>query len=147
MGSHTLNLSKATRDILFSLEELSGGKLTRRDDLGTLVELATVNQRRDTLDELCFIAKFIHKTHGIMQRIGINGDGYDKLASEFADAIKRASSFIKTLVAYAPGSIQDHFISSYIKLTHSSLDNLLDLCHDLSWYKNWMIDHASREKR
>jgi hypothetical protein len=142
-----MDLSKSTRDFLSSLEEFSGGKFTRRDDLGTLIELATLHHRSNTLDGLGFIAKFIHKTHGIMQRVGAKREGYDKLGSEITDAIKRASSYIETLVADAPEPIRDHFISSYTQLNHASLENLLDLCHDLSWYKNWMIDHASREKR
>jgi hypothetical protein len=142
-----MNLGKPTLDFLSSLEEFSGGKLAHRDDLGTLIELATVHQRSDTLDELSFIAKFIHKTHGIMQRIGAQGEGYDKLSREFLEAIGKASSYMETLLVAAPESTRNHFSTSYMKPTLSSLDNLVNLCRDLSWYKNWMLDHASRQKR
>jgi hypothetical protein len=31
-------------------------------------------------------------------------------------------------------------------MTQEGLENLLSLCHDLGWYKNWLID-TNRERK
>jgi hypothetical protein len=143
--TNTVDLTKATTDLLASLDAFSGGKLTRRDDLGALLELVALHEQRDVLDELSFLAKFISKTHGIMIRIGIQGEGYDKLSREFTAAITKTTSLLDSILVNAHAGDRQYFASSYMALTPASLQELLALCYDLSWYKNWMIDHPQSE--
>jgi hypothetical protein len=140
-----VDFSKATADLLASLDVFSGRKLTRRDDLGTLLELAALHKQRDVLDELSFLAKFISKTHRIMLRIGVQGEGYDKLSRELTNAITKATSLLDSILSNAHARDRQHFASNYMALTPASLQDLLALCYDLSWYKNWMIDHPRSE--
>jgi hypothetical protein len=142
----TVQLSRPTADLLASLDAFSGHKLKRRDDLGTLIELASINERDDLLKELSFFAKVISKTHGIMQRIGVLGEGYDRISQEFAEAIRKSTSLMSFILAGAPEAERQRFASSYLALTPTSLQDFLLLCYDLSWYKNWMIDHPHPEK-
>lgn len=141
-----VKLNRLTLDLLASLDVFSGHKLTRSDDLGMLVELATVYSLQPTLSELSFLAKFICKTHGLIGRIGVHGNGYDKLAREFSEALKKAITLITVLLAEAPQDTRQRFESLYMSLTSGSLDSLLALCYDLSWYKNWLIDHSGRDR-
>jgi hypothetical protein len=90
---------------------------------------------------LSFLAKFIFKTYTIVERIGNHGDGYDNLSRELGEAIQRSFVLITTLLADGPLEIKEHFESNYMELTKTSLANLIALFHDLSWYKNRMIDH------
>jgi len=138
--------SKPTVDLLASLDAFSGRKLTRRDDLGTLIELAALRNRHDLLGELSFLAKFISKTHGIMQRIGVQGEGYERLSREFIGAIEKSTGLMNSILADAPAEERQYFSSRYLALTPASLQDLLALCYDLSWYKNWMNDHPERGK-
>lgn len=133
--------SKPTVNLLASLDAFSDHKLTRRDDLGALIELAALHNRQELLNELSFLAKFISKTHGIMQRIGMQGEGYDKLSREFTAAIKKSTSLMVSVLSDAQAIERQRFASRYLALTPASLQDLLALCYDLSWYKNWMIDH------
>jgi hypothetical protein len=141
-----VQLSKATVDLLASLDAFSCQKLTRRDDLGALLELAAIHNRHDLLNELSFLAKFISKTHGIMHRIGVHGEGYDKLFGEFTAAIKKSTALVNSILANAPAEERQRFTSSYLALTPAALQDLLALCYDLSWYKNWVIDHPQPGK-
>jgi hypothetical protein len=142
-----LQLGKHTVDLLASLDVFSGYKLTRHNDLGLLVELASRHSLTALLDELSFQAKFVTKTHGIMQRIGMQDDGYDKLSREFTTSIEKSTSLIKTLLPNAPVEDRQQFTSTYLTMTQESLQHLLALCYDLSWYKNWRMDQRRRRGR
>ena len=133
-------LSPATASLLSALDAMSGNKLTRRDDLGTLLELGASSHMRPVLEELSFYAKFLQRTHGIMKRIGKDGNGYDKLSEEFGTSLGKANRLIGTLLDGAPPDVRAQFSSTYLAMTQGGLANLLALFYDLSWYKNRLID-------
>ncbi len=137
-----MDLSSTTASLLATLDKLSHNTLGRRTDLGVLIELATLERQQDTLDELSFTAKFLHRSLGIMRRIGKDGNGYDKLESEFKGNLQKASTLVGTLIRNAPEETRQHFTSTYLGLTPGALENFMMLLHDLSWYKNWLIDRS-----
>lgn len=139
-----MRLSPETSSLLFRLRSFSGNRLTREQDLGTLLELGSASDRTAILEDLSFLAKFLSRTHGIMQRIGAKGDGYDALAREFQDSLQRASGLIRQLLEGAPAEVRQEMTATYLGLSHECLANLLALLYDLSWYKNWLIDHQHR---
>ncbi|HCV42317.1 MAG TPA: hypothetical protein DGH68_02450 [Bacteroidetes bacterium] len=137
-----MQLSEQTIHLLASLDVFSGRKLTRHNDLGILIELSGLHNRRAVFDELVFLAKFASKTYGIMQRSGTHGEGYDNLSREFTGAIEKSISLIDTLLIDSPIEDRQHFTSTYLTMTPESLQRLLALCYDLSWYKNWTMDRS-----
>jgi hypothetical protein len=141
-----MELSTATASLLSELDTFSGRSITRRADLGILLEFGRVQPKRDILDELGFYSKFLHRTYGIMTRIGRNGEGYDRLANEFSEAVAKTRTLVNSLVAGSPGDVRDRFTTTYCAMTQEGLENLLSLCHDLGWYKNWLID-TKRERK
>jgi hypothetical protein len=136
-----MQLSVSTSTLLDALVSFSGGKLTRRDDLGALIELSARQDRIAVLEDLCFLAKFLSKTYGIINRIDQNGDAFDRLSREFSYNLQKASSLVQTLVSDAPKEVQERFARTYLSLEAGTLRDFLALCYDLSWYKNWLIDH------
>jgi hypothetical protein len=136
-----MNLRAQTIALLKSINNLSGNKLTRTQDLGLLIELAELGQRIPILEELSFDAKFASRTFGIMQRIGPDGEGYDRLSAEFTQSLKNVQNCLARLLEGAPEHVRREFLSTYLSMTHESLQHLLALCYDLSCYKNWLIDH------
>ena len=141
-----MELSTVTASLLSELDAFSGGTITRRSDLGILLESGKVPPERYILDELGFFSKFLHRTYGIMTRIGRKGEGYDRLANEFSDAVTKTRALVTSLVAGSPEDVRERFTATYLAMTHDGLENLLVLCHDLSWYKNWLID-TKRERK
>jgi hypothetical protein len=135
-----MHISEATADLVRSVDTLSQGRLTRRDDLGTLIELAARGNMNPVLDDLSFIAKFVSKTSGIMARIGKEGRGYETLERELGANLQKVVDLLVTLLADAPDDIREAFSGAYCSKTPAALNNLLSLCYDLRWYKNWLID-------
>lgn len=133
-------LSQETATLLASLDELSKHTLVRRADLGTLIEVAASANKRDTLEKLSFVAKFLVRTYGIMKRIGPQGNGYDTLRGEFSTNLATSRPLMEDLLAGAPEDVRKRMTNDYLSLTPASIDNLLLLFRDLSWYKNWLID-------
>ena len=141
-----MELSRATSDLLQELETLSGGAISRRADLGILLECGRDQPGRSKLDELSFFAKFLHRTHGIMARIGRDGEGYDRLLKEFTDAAARAKVLLAELLARVPDDDRGRLTATYLAMTPGAFDNLLSLSKDLSWYKNLLIDTRTGRK-
>ncbi len=139
-----MRLTPETSSLLARLRSFSGNRLTREQDLGILLELGSAPDRAAVLDELCFLSKFLSRTHGIMQRIGTGGQGYDSLAREFHESLRRVTGLIRQLLEGAPAQVREEFEATYLGLTHQCLADLLALLYDLSWYKNWLIDHQRR---
>ena len=135
-----MTLSSTTTALLHTLDAVSRGQLKRRDDLGILLDLGTHPDRTLALDDLAFRAKFLTRTFGIMQRIGREGNGYDRLESESAVNMDVVRGHVSTLLSGAPDDIRDRFAASYLAMTPEALGNLLALLGDLAWYKNWLLD-------
>lgn len=135
--------SSATEEFLHRLSAFSGNTLSRPDDLALLIDIAATHDKAATLDELSFLAKFLHKTYGIMKRIGREAQGYDRLSTEFAASMERARELLEGLLSLAPPERRQEADRQYLAMTPESLQNLLSLFHDLGWLKNWQIDHPS----
>ncbi len=127
-------------DVLKTLDSLSQGRLARRNDLGALIELAAQADRKAVLEELSFFAKFVSKAAGIMTRIGTAGQGYESLKREVALNLEKVVALIHSLLEGAPPEVRDAFAGRYLAGTPDAAEDLLGLCQDLGWYKNWLID-------
>lgn len=136
--------SKTTVQLLAQLDALSGGKLLRKDDLGILLDATSVNNLVPILDDLAFNAKFISQTSRIMQRIGKDGEGYDKLTKEFTGSVTKARQLLERIVQSLATPERVHIAGTYLAMSPESMRSLLELCQDLAWYKNWLIDGRDR---
>jgi hypothetical protein len=136
-----MSLSPPVVTLLAAVDALSGSKLTRRDDLGVVLEAAYRSNREEDLDELSFQAKFTVRAFGIMRRIGSGAEGYDRLSTEFESSLAKAKTLLGSLAGEAEAAAQAHFRDRYLSPSIASLEELIALFRDLSWYKNWKIDH------
>lgn len=135
--------SPSTASLLALLDQMSGGKLRRQEDLGALIELGKRHRLDDTLADLSFHAKFVSNTYRIMKRIGPGAEGFDKLSLEFNSGIEQVSALIRTLITEADPASRERLHGEYLSLTPDALENLLALCYDLSWYKNWLLEQKT----
>jgi hypothetical protein len=133
--------STSTSNLLSALERLSRNRLTRREDLGILLDLAREQEADQELEELSFQAKFAARAFGIMKRIGSEGEGYPRLSAEFTSSLEKVRMLTSAMLERAEPEVRSRMSSIYLAMTPVSLDHLLALLHDLSWYKNWRIDH------
>jgi len=136
-----MELSSPVAVHLAALDLLSHNRLACRPDLALLLELAYRAQQEKDLEELSYLGKFCARTFGIMRRIGRNGEGYDRLSAELSANLEKVRSLLRSLLSTKPGNPAEEFAVRYLALTPESVQNLLALMHDLSWHKNWSIDH------
>lgn len=136
----SMHFSDETNTLLQAIESTAGKRLSRRNDLAVLIECAHRAENFDKLDELSFLAKFSHRTFAIMQRIGHDAEGYDKLAKEFGDSVEKSKSLIGELMEAADVETRKDFESAFFALSPDVFRDLLDLFYTLSWYKNYLID-------
>jgi hypothetical protein len=136
-------VSQETSSLIVSLQGFSRKELRHADDLGALIEISKLRNQAQVLEDLCFLSKFLVSTRNVMERIGREGEGYDKRSFQFAENLEKASTFIRLLIKEAPEDLKRHFTSTYFGMTSDGLSSLMELLSDLRWLKNWNIDHAS----
>ena len=136
-------VSQDTATLIASLQEYSGQKLRHADDLAILIELSRTRNQQQVLEDLSFLSKFLVNARAVMERVGAGGEGFDKLSFQFAENVEKASTFVRLLVKEAPEETKRHFTSTYFSMTSAAVNSLMELFYDISWLKNWNIDHSS----
>ena len=135
-----MGLKTETSKFLRELEQYSDRTLNYPEEVGSLIEAARDHGKTGVLDEAIFLAKFITKSAGVMKRIGADGEGYGKLASEFHSNIQKVTALLKTVFELAPEDLRRQRISFFFSLTQESLEHLMLLLVDLTIVKNWVLD-------
>ncbi len=136
-------LRQSTKSLLSTINDASGKTLKRSLDLGTLLQIAEEHSTQGLLDDLAFSSKFIIKSFELMQRIGRDGNGYEKLSAEFTAQVTGSQAVLKQLLASSDTVTQSHFSSNYLEMNTLTMQNLMQLYHDLGWYKNYKIDQRT----
>ncbi len=138
-------LSAQTKELLSKIQTTSGNTLQRAMDLGALLEISLQHNKKTILDDLAFHSKFLVKTFELMKRIGKEGDGYEKLYKEFSASLEKSRQMILQILENAPNDVKTLFSSQYLSLSTISMEQLMQLIHDISWYKNYLIDMRSAQ--
>jgi hypothetical protein len=115
-------------------------KLAYPLEVGFLLEQANEQGLDQLFRDAIFQAKFALKTKEIMGRIGHDGEGYDKLSTEFQNSIEKTSTLLKTIVKESPEETKQHFLKEFLSMDQVSFGKFMGLLEDLSWVKNWEVD-------
>jgi hypothetical protein len=137
-------ISTDTNAYIAAVREFSRNQLKHPEDCALLAEAAMLSSMDAELGELCFTAKFLHKTFTIMSRIGPHGDGYEQLSAEFESNIAKASDLMQRLAAALPEEDRVRFMRSYLSLSGAAFGSMMELVHDLNWMKNYSLDQKAR---
>jgi len=125
---------------LDDLAQFASRELPYRDDVGFLLARAKQLGDVQSFEDLIFVAKFVSKSIEVMRRIGPDADGYQKLATEFSEAAKRARILAQALVGQGDADENRRFDSEYFGNDQASFGRFLGLLGDLGWVKNWRVD-------
>jgi len=139
-----MRIHEATTTYIEAVQRYSGGQLIHAGDCALLVEASEQHGLKDALADLSFTAKFLHKTFGVMNRIGAAGEGYDRLSEEFESNTVKAQSLLTSIADTMDADDRSRFTETYLALTGASFQSLLELVHDLSWVKNYTIDMKAK---
>ena len=137
-------ISENTDKFIDAVQQYSGNQLTHAADCALLVEAARVHSMDDAFADLCFTSKFMHKTFGVMKRIGLQGEGYDKLSEEFESNNVKARALMEAIAGKMPADDRIRFTETYLAMSGPSMQAMMDLVRDLSWLKNYSIDTRAK---
>jgi hypothetical protein len=133
-------LRTETQKLLREIEQHSDRTLNFRDEVGLLIEVADQKGKMGAFNDAIFLAKFITKSMGVMKRIGVDGEGYDKLSAEFQSNIQKVSALLREILEVAPKEARRSMAPFFLSLTQESLEHLVLLLTDLAIVKNWVLD-------
>lgn len=135
-----MRISDDTHTFIDAVQQYSGNRLKHAADCALLVEAAEVHAMHTALADLTFTSKFLHKTFGVMIRVGAQGEGYEKLSEEFASNTAKAQELMKSIAGAMPADDKARFTETYLSMSGPSFQAMMELVHDLSWLKNYSID-------
>lgn len=133
-------LHAETDQFIRDLERFSNRKLSYPVDVGHFLEAARQSQKTSVFEEAIFLSKFVTRSLAVMQRIGTDGEGYDKLSSEFQVNLQKTASLLKILWEGTPDEVKRNQENLFFSLTEDSLDRFVKLVADLALVKNWVLD-------
>jgi hypothetical protein len=108
--------------------------------VGELLQIVLQTGLTNEFEDLIFQAKFLVQTQDVLNRVGSETEGSDKLSSEFQSGLKRASELLKVLVGRASADVVQMYANVFFAMDTESLSRLMKLYSDLRWIKNWQID-------
>lgn len=135
-----MNIRPATTQFVKELEIASNRKLNYPQEIAQLIDVAHESGTMGVLEDTVFHAKFLTKSFGVMKRIGMDGEGYDKLSVEFQTGMEKVTTLLKTIIKESPPEIKENFVGRFFSLNHDNLAHLMKLLADLTMIKNWMLD-------
>lgn len=136
----TMSAQSDTQRFVEELQTYSHRRLNFPENLAEILDLAGAQRMEEVFRDVIFHAKFAMKTKEIMARIGREGEGYNKLSSEFQNSIEKTSALLKTIVKESPEGIKQHIVGNFFTMDQESFGKFLRFLEDLSWVKNWEVD-------
>lgn len=133
-------LPEGINRFLEELVQFASRELPYRNDVGFLLARAKQLGDMQSFEDLIFVSKFVSKSIEVMRRIGPNGDGYQKLATEFNENAERARTLARALLDQGDDLEKRRFDDEYFGNDQESFARFLGLLGDLGWVKNWRVD-------
>ena len=126
--------------LIAEIELLRGKRFSHKDVIENIVKISCDNETIGIFNRLIFLAKFLHNTHRMMNRIGKEGEGYKKLLSEFIGNANEAIGILKKIADVTSEEFRNELQLFMNIQTKTDLENFLKLMEDLSWLKNFELD-------
>lgn len=137
-------MQKPASQLVSELEDFSGGKLKRKDDLERIIEISQKNKKTALLDDIAFTAKFVQGLFSIIQRgeSVIDEVILERYIKEYSENLEKIKNKLKEIIGEGNSFFRGIFEEKYFSLTQGSLSNLNELCYDLSWYKTYLNEKS-----
>ncbi|MBM4160925.1 MAG: hypothetical protein FJ217_07490 [Ignavibacteria bacterium] len=129
-----------TSRFISELEQHANRKLNHPYEVAELLDAARESDNIRLFEDAIFHAKFITKSFGVMQRIGADGEGYDKLSAEFQLSLDKAATLIRQIAETMSEGRRQHHRALFFSLDQESLSRFMEFLDDLSLVKNWRVD-------
>lgn len=130
-------------DLLDDVERFAGRKFMLRRDIEAILELTRRHDQDQLLQDILFHAKFLANAYQVLSRAGNGSDDTEPLSREFAVNMEKEFSLLRIAIKESPEEIKTRFVETYFGMSQSGVSNLMALCSELAWLKNYSIDRRS----
>lgn len=135
-----MSFSPDTENVLNYLDQVSGEGLRKRNDIGTILELAAEQGAHEEMNGLIFRGRHLYNLYGTLRKSAPGSEGYPSLEREFTTSVEELRNLLARLLVDADEEQVGRFNTQYYGVTQGSLRNLIDLAHDLGVMKSVQND-------
>jgi len=128
--------SSDIENVLNYLDQVSGEGLRKRNDLGTLLDLAADSGQDEAINDVIFRGRHLHNLYRTLRKTSPGAEGFASLEREFTSAVEALREVLAVVLIDADQEQVERFESQYYAVTQGSLRNLIDLAHDLGVLKS-----------
>lgn len=130
-----MKISEDTKEVVNFLGQVTGNKLRKRNDLGTLLELGASSGDAAMTNGIIFNSTKIWNLYSKIRKLTPDSEGVDLLKKEFDDAVQETLMMLKAVITEADEETRERFDDIYFQKTKGAVLNLIDLAHDLAELK------------
>jgi hypothetical protein len=122
-------------NVLTYLDQASGEGLRKRNDMGTLLELAAESGDDEAMNRVIFHGAHLRNIYRTLRKTSPGAEGYATLEREFSTAVSTLHDLLAHVLVDASPEQVERFETQYYAPTQGSIRNLVDLAHDLGVLK------------
>lgn len=123
--------SPQVQNVLHFLQEYSGGKLRKPQDLGGILDTAEQYGLAEQMNDLIFCGAAVWRVYRALQKMGKSGVSPAQLEAELHRLIAQFQKLMERILSHAPESFRIRCQKIYITAPGAAR-NIIDLAFDLS---------------
>ena len=135
-----MNIRPDIAEFVADLEVFSKRKLNYPLEVGEILQITIQTGLTNEFEELIFQTKFLVRTQDVINHIGSQAQGFEKLSMEFQSSVKKSVDLLKMLVGRTAADVMQKYSDTFFAMEAESFARLMKFYSDLSWIKNWQID-------
>lgn len=141
-----MELSDDTKNLLAAMDEFTEHALRKRNDFGTIFELAAAYGHADAMEKLVFESAAVWKLASKIKKAAGGDEGFHLIKREFESSVQKMLSFIREIMANAENQTTLRFEENYYDNSRGNLLNLIDLAHDFARFKDLQREIRSQRQ-
>lgn len=138
-------LSEQTQSALAYFDEYSGFNLRKKNDIGEILEIASVVGAAEEFNALVFAGKIVWNLYSTLRKITSEQDGYRNVEHEFAEAVQTMRERLAFFALESDDdALKQRFEEVYLGVSQGTMRNLVDIAHDLARFKDLQGDEQRK---
>jgi len=139
-------LNPAADSFVQEIKNFCSNKFKQPEDVERLIKISLQNNKKELLEETAFYSKYLQGLLTIIQRgeTSITEEVFTRYRNEYLQNIEKIKANLQKIILGSDDFYKNIFADKYLTISESSVKNLVDLIHDLSWIKMYL--NSSRHK-
>jgi hypothetical protein len=138
-------MNKLPPNFLDEVEKFSGKSLNKKNDLAVILDAFNVTEKFKEFENFAFTGKYVNGLFRVLHNsVKIpEVENIDQIKKDLSENMEKVISQLKEITSYMNAKNKMLIEENYLKLSQSSLQNLLYLVEDLDIIKKF-LNHIKR---